>query len=357
MKRYFVLEHNSVINLVIICTRHLRFAATMPDVEELRFPKLNPDAPLCSFSREEAFEKIKSNEHEEKLAMFRFYPMDPDSSLSRRHVREESNHYSYILPVEEEDAHKAFLFSVDDFVEAINTHVFQYVFLILDTILLIYRCTRTYSTIITLCRGFEEVVSVNETKMTEEQKQADLLNKSNDSMRSMTPSGEDRTRGSKNILTDSPSVNHSPKVTTKPLTVQNPLSTSPSLSQHRHFAAGSLTSRGEVLLSLLARLFLTKVLSKLLIGCIVGLLCYVVVTLTCHLVTTDLVYHYGGFSTFLAGLDVRLNHTNSFLTKQAQHLNQVTMEIYKQQMVSELHSLQTMMEHFNLEQVTHLSGL
>ena len=51
-----------------------------------------------------------------------------------------------------------------------------------------------------------------------------------------------------------------------------------------------------------------------------------------------------------------MNQTNWYLAQQAQHLNDITMEIYKSQMRSELSHLQSMLEYFNVGKEKTSSG-
>merc|ERR1719411_1121286 len=49
----------------------------------------------------------------------------------------------------------------------------------------------------------------------------------------------------------------------------------------------------------------------------------------------------------LYGLEVKANRTNWNLSQQASHFNNITMEIYRGQMVSELSNFQGLVEFFN----------
>ena len=63
--------------------------------------------------------------------------------------------------------------------------------------------------------------------------------------------------------------------------------------------------------------------------------------------SADTITNLDGFRTFLVSLDVLVNRTNWYLAEQSNYYNNITMDIYKNQMTSELLNFQSLLQYFN----------
>ena len=333
-----VFSRNKVISITL---NHFRYHTKQPSVDDIDIGNIKLNFPGCKFM-DSVRPLSDRNMYHNKLNAFRFFPLDPDSATTRNLFREEGfmelKDYGYILPVEGMPNEESLLLHLEEVFESLDMKVLLYFFLLLDAMVLLYRCTNTYSTIQTLYRGFEEKLSLSKATIQKQYEQkvkmspmTQITNKTDTA--NLLPHNRTETEAKDVPLIDSTQSGHR--------------KTMHQLSQKTFSNKSKKTC-----LIYIFKLIRTKVIVVILATCLMGVVSYLVVNLTSYLLTVESLYQYGGFGTFLGGLDVRLEHTNSFVKQQAEHLNSVTIEIYKQQMRAELQSLQSMMEHFNLEQVS-----
>lgn len=254
------------------------------------------------------------------------------------------------------------IFSIDEFMESFDVQLLKILFLVLDVLIVIYRLSRTYMTATTLCRGFEESVTLQPGQHVIKApplKEHELQNLRNQA-KHMAP--EERTSCETGYpdrdtvdttLTDYSATLDSQKSMLQPKTNSTPLhptyihndvgSTKSNASEPHKWTKQKLDTckqfTGKVLQS--------SIVPKLLLAFVLLILFYVVVSVMCVVFSLDTLEEVDAFRAFLAGLEVQVNQTNWYLDSQSEHFNTVTMKIYETQMRSELLHLQSMLEYFN----------
>ena len=268
------------------------------------------------------------------------------------HLHSEFNY----LPTASHIAKNPDVFSVDDIVEELHLHILRIIFIVLDVLLFVYRCSRIYLVTQSLCRGFKNTIIVEETTSKPEsggKNGADNL------------SMENHIQCSSMVDKEYMDINYTFPDTVATAIGNNgtalPRSPSPhhqKPSPHKQMRyltpkAARKKSQGmcyevRLLCVLLVKAIQSPLIPKVaLASAFLILMCYCTEAI-CAMLTADILADLDIFRMYLVGLDVQVNRTNWYLSEQAKHFNHITMEIYKGQMTSELSHLQSMLEYFNI---------
>ena len=257
-------------------------------------------------------------------------------------------------------------FSLQSFLDSIDTHLLKIIFLVLDVVIVIYRCTRIYITAGTLCRGFEESINLKRLRKSRRQhhsdmKQSELQNLRNQ-VRHMPPDerGGEQTylKDDQGLVDPSMMVEYSAGIPLDgPL---QPKANSAMMSAMVRNDIGAVKhiiddddgdkwtrKKADTCKHSIGKLLQSTLIPKLLISFVILLAFYVVLSSVCVVLSTQTLTDFGVFRVFLSGLEAQVNQTNWYLGDQATHFNDVTMRIYESQMRSELLHLQSMLEFFN----------
>ena len=255
-------------------------------------------------------------------------------------------------------------FSIEEFLQGIDTHLLKIMFLVLDILIVVYRFSRTYMTATTLCRGFEQSVTLRPgeqvLKPALKEQDHELQNLRNQA-KHMSPGVrtsehaylKDDKDTMDTTLTDYSATLDSQKSMLQPKTnstalhpfVQNDVGGTKLVDSSRSHKWTK--KKWDTCKHITGKLLQSTVVPKLLLAFVLLILFYVVVSVLCVVFSLDTMEEADGFRSFLAGLDVQVNQTNWYLNTQAEHFNSVTMKIYEKQMRSELLHLQSMLEYFN----------
>ena len=95
------------------------------------------------------------------------------------------------------------------------------------------------------------------------------------------------------------------------------------------------------------KIILSNTLPKVLIGCLVRLLCYITTTTLHTVLSTEYITSTDVLSIYSSGLVSQINQTNWYLSDQARYFNNVSLRIYEGQMKAELTYLEIMLQYFN----------
>lgn len=96
----------------------------------------------------------------------------------------------------------------------------------------------------------------------------------------------------------------------------------------------------------LQKLFLSRTLPKVLIACAILLLLYVYTSFIVYYSDKSNFSKLGLLDVFISGLQSQIKQMNWYLTAQATYFNNVSMAIYRNQMISELKQLQNVLTYF-----------
>lgn len=283
------------------------------------------------------------------------------------HVYEE---YKY-LPSDKRPIDEPALFSIEEFAQNLTLDFLRVVFVVLDALLLIYRCSRTFVTARTLCQGFEEtkdITGCSDQYSREVKGLQARLRQDNQGVHTTTMDG---------ALASAPTDYHHPSEYLTPVDSQHHSMLPPpppqllnhtqngSKQDHHHLRSNATgnpsstdlqnghkkwvkqNSRWDQYKRFALRVAQCSIVPKLAVGAVVFLLGVLLVQCVQVLLSVEVMAEVDGFRAFLSSLEVQVNQTNWYMAQQAQHLNDITMEIYKSQMRSELSHLQSMLEYFN----------
>ncbi|CAH1781765.1 unnamed protein product [Owenia fusiformis] len=215
----------------------------------------------------------------------------------------------------------------------------QYVFLVLDVLLLVYRFSRMYKYVHQMQHGIPEKVKVtpSEGRITITENK---LHKPHDDTTLSDIGVEDSTMDSKRSML----INNT----------QNPHSVARgnrgSHNQEQHYknqTTGCTLYKNKSLFGIVKRILQSDALPKFALLCIAGLCIYLVVVATDYVVTMTMIGSYGITDAYTADLKIALNATNSYIAQYANYLNTVAMETFTYNMFQELYTLNRVMLQFN----------
>jgi hypothetical protein len=332
----------------------------LPTVQKFPLPDVELNQPTCDHPPELEFYNMSMMASVGRhINSSRFMaPHLPGSLIRgpRLRMTNKQEEYKYLYPPEMAPD-KVDLFSFDEMLENLNIGLLKLFFVVLDVIVLVYRCSRTFMVARTLCQGFDETrmitgkeakVKQNEHKKAEERRLFDShveIHTSN--------TGESTIPDYTLTTLDSRRAMLPPTVPNCSNNTQN------GNKMANHYAATSSTGAdtwGSPLKSTtdcrdtILKILQSSTIPKLVMGILlVVLFCYIVDAVLL-VFTAETMGELHAFQMFLVGLDVQVNRTNWYLTEQAKHFNNITMNIYRGQMTSELLHFQSMVEYFNAEQ-------
>ena len=342
-----------------------RYGIRRPPYPRLPLPQANHQSPQCDTRADDESNNMTTQTPAIELDSSKYFaPHLPGRSLRGPVFKMEKVEQEYrFLTAADHTKHQEAQFSMDDFIDSMDTHILKIIFMVLDILLVIYRLSRTYMTATTLCRGFEESVNYKACKSSNvhaNMKESELQNLRNHA-KHMNP--DDRTAEHTYLRDDKEQIDSG--LTDYSTTLDSQKSMLPSKANsnamqgmvRNDIRAGKpyptnqtewrQESKFETCRSLIIQILQHSLIPKLLIAFVLLLLFHTCVVLTCLIFSVDTVADLDGFQAYLAGLDVQVNQTNWYLSQQAQHFNNITMKIYEQQMRSELLHLQGMLEYFN----------
>ncbi len=287
--------------------------------------------------------------------------------------------YRYLTAIEYE-ASGDYKFSMHSFLQTIDTHLLKIIFLVLDAIIVIYRCSRIYMTAGTLCRGFEESINLKRLRKSRRQHHSDMkeseLQNFRNQVRHMPPDdrGGDQTylKDDQGLVDPSMMVEYSagipldgplqPKANSAMMSaiVRNDIgAVKHTLDDDDSDNPKWTQKKSDSCKHSIGKLLQSTLIPKLLISFVILLGFYIALSAACVVLDIQTLADFGVFRVFLAGLEAQVNQTNWYLNDQAKHFNEVTMNIYESQMRSELLHLQSMLEFFNngrLKQIAFRKG-
>ena len=135
-------------------------------------PTIDPTSLSCDLASMERITNTSTNLPTHQLDFSKYFaPHLPGKSIlgptfTDTHV-EIDDEYKFLAPMEIVQP-VDYAFSVEDLVKSVDIQMLKVIFIVLDVIIVVYRCTRTYMTIVSLCCGFEES-TVCESDSSEEQ--------------------------------------------------------------------------------------------------------------------------------------------------------------------------------------------
>ncbi len=327
-------------------------------------PHTNHRSPKCDLPPKDDTNNITTQSPPTQLDSSKFFaPHLPGKSIRgpmfrSTHVEEE---YRY-LTEPDAVAHTQMVFSVEEFVARIDTDLLKIIFLVLDILIIIYRISRTYIAATTLCRGFEESVhykSYNNPNVHSDMKESELQNLRNQAkhmpvddraaeqsyLREHDKDTLDTTMTDYSTTLDSQKSMLPSKANSHAIQgmVRNDIRSKMSQTESHK----STRKKFDSCRSIIGKILQNSIIPKILIGFVLLLIFYIVMSVVYSVLSVDAMSDLNGFQSFVAGLDVQVNQTNWYLHQQAKHFNDITMKIYENQMRSELLHLQSMLEYFN----------
>ena len=331
-----------------------RFERMRPKAPPLNVPGIDPSNPSCHTDEDSAgFNFSMSSTPKNHLASRFFSTPLPGKSVRGPKVNSKNLHeeYKFLTEVEVKPPSKP-LFSMDSFVKDLNLTVVRLILLALDILVFFYRCCRTFMTARTLCQGFEETKNIPADKkfMKDVEKLHEQMNTSRTGP-STTDSELSGTQLNLNLnLTSVESHKRMLHPTANSNAAQN---------GNRHFATNEKTdnkrrwTENNGFCQKLLKIMQNCAIPKLAVGLAMLTLFIIIVQLVTLFFSADVFVDINGFRSFLVGLDTQVNQTNWYLREQAKHFNDITIEIYKGQMRSEMLHLQSLVEYFNQGKYLH----
>ena len=231
--------------------------------------------------------------------------------------------------------------------------------MVLDIILILYRCSRTYITAKKLCHGFEDSTNVRselEYSKDADTKASELQNLRNQLKHEDPTSGRGRGCYGEDHELDPQVADYTvtPTHQQPPRGILQPTSNNTSTMSNNDINKKAVLTQTyqppswwETVLKFLGDLLKSRVVPKLLVCAVIVVFFYFVITIVTALFSIDVLVDVDGFQSFVMGLEVQVNQTNWYLSQQADHFNDITMKIYQRQMKSELLNLESMLEFFN----------
>ena len=224
-------------------------------------------------------------------------------------------------------------------------------FLIMDVFLIAYRFSHTFITARTLYQGFENTIEISRNSLYDK---PDV--KSN--RRCEPTMHESETHCLEYVIK---AEGHTHVIPPIPPPVGNHISSSNKLEpsamseNHRHKYKPPkkvhFKKEKQVMVVCNKDIVLSVLNSNFLPRMVVGMvLCILIVwgsSIAAAVFSTDTITNLDGFRTFLVSLDVLVNRTNWYLSEQTDYYNNITMDIYHNQMTSELLNFQTLLQYFN----------
>lgn len=225
-----------------------------------------------------------------------------------------------------------------------NVHILKIIFLVLDILLFVHRCSRMYLSALDLCQGFRSDVSFTlkssrDAHVLENTGTHGGMTSSKTELKHLQVNGDARM---KSLMSGA----EKPSVTSaKP--GHAPCDVSSSSLQQTACQQTHLTPSTKPTTVIISSLLCNPLLPKLLLLTV----CALVLFLSCkfcivHLTVLGL-RDSGLFHTFLAGLKQQIKQTDAFLETQAKHLNDAVMTLFDSQSRAELRSLQAVLTFYN----------
>ena len=255
---------------------------------------------------------------------------------------------------DETPKYEGLLFSMQEFVSKLNLQMFKYLFMAMDVLLLICRCTRTYMNIQKLCNGFEETEALDDSKYenvppttANYENEADMMQVGG--RPDVTHTGGTSLGVEENLLdlTGAPSSDSQRRM----LADSFGTSKSYNLEKNSLVKQQKRKKKPNKCSTIMCAWLQHPLLPKLIIAVLLLGVYYLCIMNVYYLVRMDVISYYGGYQSFISDLDLRINQTNEYLVGQAAHLNNISMAIFKRQMDSELLGMQSALDYFNWQQV------
>ena len=320
-----------------------------PRAPPLNVPDIDPSYPSCDTTDTTvSFNLSMSSTPKSHLDSSRFFSTQlPGKSVRGPKVNSKNlqEEYKYMAGIEMKPSSEP-LFSIDSFVKDLNLTVVRLILLTLDILIFFYRCSRTFMTTRTLCQGFEETKTIPADKKF--MKDVEKLHEQMNTSRTGPSTTDSELSGTQLNLPDYLTSIESRKRMLYPTANSNAAQ-----NGNRHFATNEKadskrrwTEKNGFCQKLL-KVMQNSAIPKLAIGLAILTLFFIVVQLVSIFFSADVFVDINGFRSFLVGLDTQVNQTNWYLREQAKYFNDITIEIYKGQMRSEMLHLQSLVEYFN----------
>ncbi len=337
----------------------------LPKIQKFPAQRVVPGQPTCDSPPDHSFHNMSVMAAVRRhINSARFMsPHLPGSSVRGPSVKMANNHheeYKYLAPPENAPD-KIDLFSFDNMVQSLSLGLLKLLFIVLDIIILVYRCSRTFMVARTLCQGFDEtrMLSGKEAKnKLKEHKKMDE-NRLFDSHRTAESSLVDRDytgNATEYNIPDYMTNIESQRSMLPPPVPNCSNNTQNGSKMAHHYGAtssdhsapwGPASAPKSNCKDTILRILQSATIPKIVMGIIIVVLFCFIVDAVLLLFSADMMADMHAFQMFLVGLDVQVNRTNWYLSGQAKHFNTITMNIYKRQMTSELLHFQSMVEYFN----------
>ena len=320
-----------------------------PKAPPLNVPGIDPSNPSCDTDEDSAgFNFSMSSTPKNHLDASRFFSTPlPGKSVRGPKVNSKNLHeeYKFLTEVEVKPPSEP-LFSMDSFVKDLNLTVVRLILLALDILVFFYRCCRTFMTARTLCQGFEETKTIPADKKF--MKNVEKLHEQMNTSRTGPSTTDSELSGTQLNVPDYLTSTESHKRMLHPTANSNAAQ-----NGNRHFATNEKTdnkrrwTENNGFCQKLLKIMQNCAIPKLAVGLAMLTLFIIIVQLVTLFFSADVFVDINGFRSFLVGLDTQVNQTNWYLREQAKHFNDITIEIYKGQMRSEMLHLQSLVEYFN----------
>ena len=352
-------------NVIHTYNFHFRYYEKHPDIPHHPVPSITITNPQCGIptpNRLNGTINLQTSAHHLDTTRF-LAPHLPGRSVRGPTFRTRSvdEEYRFLTPAELHHASE-FSFSFDPLIESINLQAVNIVFMVLDILLIAYRCSRTYLTAKKLCHGFDDATNVR-TEL-EYEKDADTKASELQNLRNQLRHEDPSSGGGRGCYGDDHELGpHVANYTVTPAHQQacrgilQPTSNNctPNISNHGMMKKNKTVltqtykppSWWETVLRFFCSILKSTIVPKLLLCVVIVVFFYFVITIVTALFSIDVIVDMDGFKSFVMGLEVQVNQTNWYLSQQADHFNNITMNIYQRQMKSELLNLETMLEFFN----------
>lgn len=250
------------------------------------------------------------------------------------------------------------VFSTNFFLDGLDTDLLRIAFIVLDLLVLTYRCTLTYVTVRALRRRFSHhPLRLRESEFGPWPTSGDAIPTAtdiNESMLGVEPSPLDQPQQHNNISNQN-------NIYTDPqtLVVQNTQRTPPPVNPRgtcgaQKLPSGSINSpvsssetQYASMRVVFGRLIENDAFPKVIILAMFVVLVYAFLRLVSVLLDVRFLVGVRAFGVFVNVLSVQVNQTNIYILDQAKFFNDVAMKTFEAQMDSELANLQAMVEFFN----------
>lgn len=331
-----------------------KYDIAQPYMPSLPVPEVNAQHVHCQHSARDAnasleITTLSSTVHHVHASRFMAPHLpgwsDKALTLKSQRLKEE---YKFLVPPEM-PPYKGDLFDLDELRQHLSLQFVWVVFVVLDAILLIYRFSHTFIIARSLYQGFEDTVFIKKKTYKPESQDFPTANKEYTNrnadyhLTEYVPNIDSRT-----TIPPPPQANCVPNNSQNGQKIVDQYRAKQKSPKRVHFHNSAVTHSSDICSkSAVLNCMQGATVPKIVLGLVVLVQVVWLDDVMSVVLSAEILADLDGFRMFLVGLDVQVNRTNWYLKEQAKYYNNITMEIYRVQMKSELLHFQSMLRYFN----------